>query len=120
MSGEQRIARARRSLAEAQSLLTESTAEGLGACRAPLEQAAQLLARGVDELRREGGGEAAAAGIHDLRREFLRVRALHENARTLSLGWMQVLGRLAGADYSAGGQPEWPSGAVGSRVSVEG
>lgn len=119
MSSEERIERARQSLAEARSLLTEGTAEGLAACRAPLEQAAQLLARGVDESRREGGGESAA-GMRDLRREFMRVRALHENARALALGWMQVLGRLAGADYSAGGRPEWPSGAVGSRVSVAG
>ena len=76
MSGEQRIERARRSLAEARSLLREGTAEGLAACRAPLEQAAQLLARGVDEFCRGGGGESTAAGMQDLRREFLHeVRA---------------------------------------------
>ena len=117
------IERARIELVEARNLLVEATPEHLDACHGPLERAAGFLANGLDELRREParGHEAAAVAIHRLRRELAQVRALNEQAAGLSLGWMRVLGGMAGADYSPRGERDWLAlVAPGRQVSIAG
>jgi hypothetical protein len=103
---------------EAQTLLTNPTAETLDGCRIRLKEAVNALGRLQSSLPSGDSSQdrALAQPLGALRTEIAGVQILLDNARSFYTGWMRLAASM-GSGYTANGSPAPPE--TGCRVLVE-